>query len=772
MSKFFSSNLAAWLLVISCMLLGLFLRYSFVFQNLDEPKLIDSWSDGFKTYTNTIYHIEHDSTLLHFDGMNYPFGEPILQATELPGLAILLKALKPIFPNISAQVIPIIHLELMLAVFLCGLLIFQILRMWKLPVLYALLGALAITFLSPNNLRMGSHYGLAQHFVIPLIFLLLLRFSESRHWFNSLLLAGSILLSSFLHVYFFSITVLAVSAYIFFEFMRKRDLENFKSLTFHYAIMVGIPLITLVWLIMGNDPVSDRSPKPFGFFTYKTNLEGFFLNPDHPAYAWINDNLVGIRKTEMEGQVYLGVTTGLFLLILFFKWLFSLFRKPFLYFLDKTERSHRILFYTGLVLGLYSLGLPFIIPGLKPLLDYTGPLQQFRSIGRFGWVFYYSMSLIAFLGWYRWYSKQQSKGLKIGLVAIFLLLIAQDIYHFTFRRLRNLQEVNNFTYGTKFNEFPQLTSGRYQAVIPVPYFNVGSNNYISQSDGFALQKTLLIGTQCGIPTTGAMLARSSLGQSLMQHQLMLPNCTPPAAFAFYTDDRPLLLFWSKKMKEEQGAKFSHLVEMADLVLEDKNFILYELKKADFLNRLEQNHASIVTEMDSLALFQHQTLLSTDSTKNFFYKDFEDLSADKAFEGKGSFKGKLETPHLILDESISLDSSTAFLFNVWTYALDDRLTANMFWVKELDEVGNTLKEHAIHTGGNTKTIHTSGWALVEKKITFSNKTKRLQVRFGREHIKHRITYVDQLLLRPLHTDVYLKTPDRIYKNNWFYETLKD
>ena len=54
-----------------------------------------------------------------------------------------------------------------------------------------------------------------------------------------------------------------------------------------------------------------------------------------------------------------------------------------------------MVFWASFAALLYSFGLPFIL-GLEFLVEYLGPLQQIRSIGRFTWLFYFAINLVVF----------------------------------------------------------------------------------------------------------------------------------------------------------------------------------------------------------------------------------------------------------------------------------------------------------------------------------------------------------------------------------------
>ncbi|MCB0644294.1 MAG: hypothetical protein KDC44_21770, partial [Phaeodactylibacter sp.] len=293
-----------WLLIVLLMVGGIYLHFGHLLAGLGNQQVIEAWADGFKTYMNAWYHAQYGSSLLHFEGMNYPFGEPVLQATELPGLALLLQGLQPLFPEIGTHVISIVHLLLLGAVFLSGLVLFQLFNKLGSSLLVALLGAYTLTFLSPCILRMYSHFGLAQHYVIPLLLLLLIGFQRSRRWTYSLGLCLTVVGASFLHFYFFSIGLLTIGVYFLVLLVGERSWIQRRALFVHLFGIVIIPVILFFSLLYLSDPVLDRSPSPYGFFKFRSTLAGFLINSAHPMGSVLLQRLPELPKIESESEVY------------------------------------------------------------------------------------------------------------------------------------------------------------------------------------------------------------------------------------------------------------------------------------------------------------------------------------------------------------------------------------------------------------------------------------------------------------------------------------
>ena len=65
------------------------------------------------------------------------------------------------------------------------------------------------------------------------------------------------------------------------------------------------------------------------------------------------------------------------------------------------------------------------------IVNYLGPLKQFRGIGRFAWLFYYVINIAAFYGIYQFWSKLNiSTWLKNGLLIIVFIILYTDAYRY------------------------------------------------------------------------------------------------------------------------------------------------------------------------------------------------------------------------------------------------------------------------------------------------------------------------------------------------------
>ena len=781
-----SKSVLLFLLILSTCIC---IRFDFLIKNIGTEKVIEAWGDGLKTYTNTIYHIDHDAKYNWFEGMNYPYGEHIIPATELPGIAILMRALKPIFPNISTAVVSVIHIELLIALLLGGLFLFLIFRELKLPLWYNIIISIGILFLAPQNLRMTSHFGLAQPFIIPLILYLLLLFEKKPSYTISLWIGVSVFLTSFLHFYFFGILVFLISFYFFFRlFNQPKKEENTAVLPAnslskitasppfqyairmipHYFLMVVVTFLFYYFWMMSRDPVIDRSPNPYGFLVYLTNWEGVFLWKGNPIFGWINENIIRFRATTFEGKVYIGLIAGTFFISILFRVILRLVKKSFRPSSWSSNSFLNASFGAAMVLLILSLGLPFIISPFEFLIDYVGPLRQFRSIGRFAWVFYFVINIIAFYSLFHFFKSKSKTPQIIGITLLLSVLIFES-FSFSYKNKLSLSKVPYWTKGDSFTSIDSIEFNKYQASLPIPYFNVASNNFDESPEGFQTQRSYVLANQTGLPTTGAMLTRNSLLQTFNQWQLILEPYREPAIFKDFKNDKPLLLIWFNNPKEDYHPQFGHLKDGAIPIYKEGEMELFETELSDFSNRIAAQKNEIQQSIKDNSLFGINDFLSTDSSLNFIYQNFDNQPSEKTYLSSGAYAGQLNAwNQLFFDTIPNQQADSLYHFQIWAWVYEDKMPGTLFTLQEEEETGHILQQQRFHIWPNVRTLDPEGWALVNYEFHLKAKNSRIRITFSGKPRDERTQYFDELLIKPVGTHLYQEKENYWWKDNLWME----
>ena len=813
---------AGGLLAILLSALLLFLMNIDVISTLNQYS-VGGYSDGYKNYYTFGYQLQHNPGYLHFEGMNYPFGEHIIFTDGQPLLVFMLKFFSNHIYDISAYTVGIVNSLAFFSVSLCALFLFLIFKNLKLPIWYAIIAAVLIALLSPQIRRMGvGHYALAYTFVIPMLFYCCQLFDKRPSWKLTFTIVLSIIACSFLHLYYLLICVMIVACFTLFSFLFDRDLGKL----FQLLIQLLLPFICVFLFLKLSDPITDRPSTPFGFLVYKAQWESLFLPIEHELGKFIFDHkltkfiskyIVPIRGVQFEGIAYVGLVSTFVLLFSAFWFPISKIRKRGRF---KMPPYLKKMMGTGLLIGLFACGVPFVF-GLEWTLDYLGPLKQFRSIGRFAWVFFYALNIFAFYFVYKFLNpdihqslgeiqrgiKQTNSGAILtkdklpkkwskGAIVIVLLIVfgvqfydVNQLHRSKFYWLRQELPPRLTEQLTEDHWSKQLDIDKYQAILPMPFFHIGSEHFGLEQSGFQLSNTLTASWITALPIIGNYMSRTSLEQTLKSVEWT----TEPYRLHFLDelknhigDDiskKNFLVLWQKEGKMSDAEK--KIVSFAKPVWEDKDMQLFELNPMDLRNGL-------TTKIDSFNnAFYNQKLYGTGNKIGYDFKEIdgvlpenEIVSSDSLTHFVSSFfdatniqKDRTEKGVLLNKENEWTIYNGAIKFNKSdsdTSALNELVFS--MWI-DLYENSLALCHIAVETDKGEKKdfpikrsiiAMDKNWVLLEHKLAFKEmpNTLNIKVHYAAEkNVKQ--AHIDDLLIRPSGTDLYIKTKDGVWKNNRYW-----
>lgn len=757
-------NLSRFIPVVFLILLTVLLlwwRFPDFFSH-GNTRFIEPWGDGYKTYFAAFYHIQHDSTYQHFEGMNYPYGEHVVPGDCQPLFSTPLKWLHGQGVDVARYQLGLFHGFLLLGLVLAVVFLYLIFRRLRLPVVYSMAVALGLVALAPQMSRLVSHYGLAHPELLPLVFYLLLRWHERPHWHWSLAIGVVVWAYSLVHFYYFAITAFAIVGWVGVRWLARRDWPQTLTYLGHGALMLLLPFAFFYAWMLHPDTVSDRNPVPWGFFAYRSEFSGVFTDLSQPHWQWVDTHVSKIYRTDMEGLAYVGLVAMAFLLV-------ALFRLATRRRLGGTparalhDQYLGYLLVSGAVILLFAVGLPFTWPGGKVLLSYTGPLQQFRSIGRFAWVFYYAANIAAFYYIYQWLAGRRGSWWKLALP---VLLLWFEAFQFNTSRPIDLDVIENWAPGERFTDL-DIDYSRYQACLPIPYFNIGSDNFWLGPQGWISQKPHTLALQAGLPLTSAMLTRTSLAQTISQLQLVTEPYRRPRILDDYPTDQPLLLFWDKERVLEHGDKFLHLNTHARLLYEKDWMQLYELPLANFDQHIADKVAAVTAHIDTLPTRPGGWRTST-PVMHWIYDTFDARTGSGAYLGAGLVQANMADTTTLLDTVWATDFVGELTVSFWQYVEDDRAArTTLTWTEYDANTGAQLHTSERQTHGYTKVFDPNGWGLVEFKVPRQQAGSRLVFTIVNNDKNTGTLRVDELLVRPRWHTVAQHRPNGIWWNNRWY-----
>ncbi len=729
---------------------------------------VGDYNDGFKNYYSLIYHIKYDSSYSHFEGMNYPYGDQIVFADGQPLLSNALKFISENLVDLSLHITGIMNIMMLLSIMLTCLLLYKIFDHFKVEKPWSIIFAIGIGFMAPQIHRIGGHYGLSYGFVIPLIIYLWAHYTKVPSIKNSVILGLAVLLVSLLHLYYFALSSFFLVFCFLFSLLEKQSMKTHIKKALHLFLAVVIPFIAIqLWFLLTSQ-VNDRPSNPYGFLAYRSQWEGVFLAIGYPLGNLIHNYITPIRQVHWEGIAYVGVIPFIFFLNYLRKLLASPFRKQFNY-ARKISNNKRldIAFSSAFMLLLFSFGIPFIL-GLDLLLDYVGPLKQFRGIARFSWVFFFLLNIITFTIIYLKLSESKiAKNKKHLLLTILSAILFYEAYAFqTTREFYHYNRIEDLeSPEAKTNPIHKIDSKKYQAIIPVPYFHIGSENIWRKPQGNISKNVMVASILSGIPCTGVMMSRTSLSQTLENIQIVEEPYGPLPMLQNLKSLKPFLL-WIEK-NETIGDAEKELIKLGTIVHADNNVELRELSIIALENRLADTKKSITSELADSGLFLINQFLTNDSVVNFIQMSFEDSISTLHYKGKGAITGKMKDQTVFFQDKIPLQDSIEYTLAFWVYFAKDIYPTIRLHFEEYSDVEELIYSNT-RSIAEQEVIIDGLWALVEYKFKPKNPNNTIKFYLQKKVYQDYPIYIDEVLIRPSINNIYKNMEGGVvYKNNRFY-----
>ncbi len=691
------------LLHIAISSLVLFVLFNQTIQNLNHVYFSRS-GDGFRTYYGIFFHARYDTTPYRIDAMNYPYGEIIGFTDCQPPVSNVIRFISNNITDITEYTTGIVNGLMLLSVLLASIILFLILRRMKLPVWYASFVALGITLLSPQLMRLGGHFSLGWLLWVPLSIYLLMVFDSKRAYYISILVCLFATLSGDMHFYFLAFWAFLFGLYWVYRWIWHSDYPFRKSDLLHFAIQVLLPVLILQLNLIINDPVSDRTANPWGFYTFRGHFATVFL-PLYKSYIPFSGKLAFGVNYQWEAMCFIGLVASVGFFYLCTKWIIRC-RKARKMVSLTGNKLYDFLLGSSVIVLLFSFGLPFIL-GLDGLRKLTGPLGQLRGVARFGWLFYYVVNIIVFRSLYISYIEKKKKNLAIKLFFVGVLALlafeawqnAGKYQHQLNNRIAEL-DPNDKT----FADFCKMTVNpdEYQAIIPLPYFHIGSESIWIEQECDLMKKSFIVSMETGLPNTGMMAARSSISQTYQQIALTRIPWKHYEILDKYKNNKALLLTVGKCDKLSTDEK--RLIGQAEYLGESHDLQLYKLpfdslkalpEKVNFAPRYQAMIDSIASSHDSLTGQPHLDKTGRDKPK--------EITVSRHFQN-------------IMEGSIKADPAKKCYLRFWVknYA-HDLVARSQLLVVQSGPQHETLEEIYTDIFRNFKTFD-GEWALIEIPFT--------------------------------------------------------
>ncbi len=578
--------------------------------------LLNDKGDAIKNYYCYAWHVYHDTSLVNYTGTNYPYGELHGYTDGNPLLGNIFK----LFPFIKAYAIPVFNLSIVLSFVFCSILLYRIFEELNVRKLHAVIAALGISILCPQVFRMPGHLTLAYSFFMPLtIYLLILYEKRERKLYYSII-TGIVQLCFFLiHPYLGMISTFFMTAFLTLKILF--NLRQIKKLILPLLLQAVLPIVLFFTYTRFTDTHTDRTTEPYGFHFFLADIETVFISTCKPFRHFLS-LLYRIKQQNWEGIAYVGLTTDVVLICLP---VFLLFKRRKLKQHFKQNPLDSALCFMGIssfLLLLFAMGYPFKW-GMTGILESFPTIKQFRAPGRFAWAFYFTATIFATVFISRYFLPSVKQKARDILCCMPLLLFAVEGIPYHQLISKGLVVENVFNKGGIDNEWKEIISNlrqtKAQAIIPLPYFNIGTDYYVITGTENIRRASFILSFHAQIPLMANLTPRTSISES---GKLIGVLGTDMLTKEIQTDIKSKSSFCLLYSREQLTEEEQQLYNKGTSIYETQHFVIKEISYEQLFETSAQRKISYF-ESHRSALIKDGDFYKTDSSW-FRFINFDSL----------------------------------------------------------------------------------------------------------------------------------------------------
>jgi len=741
--------------LLTCIVMGLlFLAFGEVILNPNAYQFSHG-GDGFKAYFSTEFYLKYGSDWTWHSAFMYPWGNHILYMDMNPLLSMLLKALLPIWDS-SNDVPAIINLSMLFSLLPCAWLIFGLLRRALLPDFYAIPMAVVITFLSPQIVRMIGAYSLAWCFFVPLIWWVSLKIFESKRFWGWMILYTLIVgVCAMMHPYYGLLGAAWISGYILVHFLQNPDSRlHFRPRYILGMIMGVVPGIWVkIWGALTQRGFEDFVTNPFGFLHYRAGPETLFI-PRYAPFRDVWDYFIHVKSMTIEGYAYVGLVGTLVVIASLYR-SGVLFRKP-------TQRSRifkpvvpndlRVSMWVGILMLIPAMAYPFLL--FPDVVDFLGPIRQFRSMGRLAWLFFYPW--MVYTAWWLYSIHRVLRihgvgGRLANLSGGMLILAIASLGLSAWSVVKAQREVVLQNHRSKLPErdidYRKVLAEKgyqvedFQATIILPFFHIGSEKLTV--DGFEGTKfAYALALNTGLPLCNNQSARSPLTPAMWATQLASHPLVRKELIPQLPNQKPLLLAYKEGPQSPGSAE---LISQATPIAKTAGYQLAVLSLTAFNERTRESARAIFLDnQESLFFDQTRKLASFQPLESVAHSSFGD---EPHVLGKQSMQGTPDGTTIwrgaLPDTGEGLSNTRELSF--WVY-LDHKTNYLTYYFIRQWEQGKMISEERVLM---SETYDIMGaWAKMSTSFTPVHPGVEIEL-----FCKKQTLTIDNLLIRPIDQTVF-------------------
>lgn len=699
--------------------------------------------DSIKNYFSSLYYILYDKDH-HFTGLNYPYGEHLAYTDAQPIFSLILSPLVNGNYEYSGNIVTLINLLIIASVPTAAVYLYRLFTLWKMPSWYSGVMASAIALLSPQAMQMTGHYTLAYVCFFPMIWYYTANWLQNKKIISLVLLSFTLLLFGFIQAYYFALALTFLVFTSIFYTIYKSRVPSLRFRVFGLLIASTVPLIIyFLWIhFTGGNAILDRPYRPYGFYDYVAGFRDIFIPIDGKVADLINV-FFPISEVHWEGYGYVGLAAIISTLAGVWVLRDRIHEKEFL------APSLGVYLMAGLGCFLFAFCIPF---KLVPESWIPNIIFQFRTLGRFIWIFYFVFSATSI--WLLYILSEYLRKKSHSVIGMIFLL--SMIFLWTYEGLslqkRQANDINahgkltndylsfDNSYSKKLNEIGQKPE-YFQAILAFPYFNIGSEEFSIERNKSTLYEASKIALDMHLPIAQNYLNRTSIAQTVNLIQLMSHPLIQKEVLSELHDERSLLLVTVGDKFEEDELR---IIQKSRLIIKNGNVSLYDLPLIAFKQEIPNidsiKAANGIRKMDGIEV-------SSPKDHNILWKNFDKVKMNN----KKHLLGQFDLKNIAKNQSMEI--------SLWINISQDHAAFPILYVDVLNQKQEVVQSYECNPSFSTDVIQQQVRAKIV--VPYSEKNYSLKVR-----IEGKDQSLVTLLVKPLLQDVWIKDVNgKEYLNNY-------
>jgi hypothetical protein len=717
-------------------------------------------------------HVKHESTLLMQDKLNYPFGESAFFTACQPLITNSLKLL-----GLKNVTVAVINLIMIFSIPVCSFFIYKIISFFGNDSPFSVLAATFISFSSPQLFRMSGHFVLTYQFAIPAYIYFILMHFRTQHFKYSVYLFFLTIFMAFTHLYFMVLFFFIYSAYACMRlYETKFTLSAIRKLFFDGFVQLVLPISIVFLFLKQMEVVNDRTTFPYGTLLYINSVAGILM----PVKLWY-EGFVRHSIWNPEINPYAGIEAhsyiGLFSICIVVSVLIVFFLKPvYSWRIFKSLNREKVLLvlllFSSIVLLLLSFGWPLIFFEDHKKYD-MNVIRQFRALGRFSWNFYYLINILGVLIIAGVISKMKNIILSRFIMAISIILLANDAFstawitsRWTYNRIREIDDDKNAMRANLWLRSIDLS--KYQAILPLPYFHIGSENLNVRLRGNMPLPAFVASIKTGLPLLAVTSSRISLSQTFQSIQLVSEPCNTLSLIDKLDKNKEILIVYDRS---QLNSVEDEIVKSSKLLYQCTTLQIRSIMPAYFNNRIKSVFELNKKAVDSISLQSNKAgneIVIKDSTSAFLYLSFDHNKHKTAFKGSSSLQVPNGNYFVICDTVLPEYFNNKHL-NLSFYIGEINKDVRSRTYASIELVNNGVTQTLYYDGLPSKINRfDSDWGFFEFQFHNSGLSNRIRIVLWNFELINKDYYIDELIIRSS-KDTIIKSisKDEYMLNNKYY-----